>query len=367
MKFLWRLKQDIKSNKLSSLLIAPELAFAMVCLAVCISLSSSFISSVIYFSRDFNNNSAMVYFNRDAVSPLEDMLSCDSVEKAMSVQYYSCLKENGDTLYIGNYSASAFNDFGIPCKGEMVDTSADYGNAVPCMVSKDLADEFPIGKTFILGDTEFYVAGSLTDDRLYWMTSYMTGDSFIMCYDTKGILDKKATEEKMHLSMSFCGFAAGKDGVMYDELQDELNQLDSVKETLPFMWEEKMSDDFDQMSGNLISGALILILSAFGFLSNIILGVRDNERSYACQIYFGQSPGGIIRVTAARICLLLVIAAAAAVTFLIKTSPGGDSGISLTHIAEAVIIISAAAMLSTISAGSRKSDKMLSRENRKKA
>lgn len=353
MKFLWRLKQEFKSNKLSSLLIAPELAFAMICLAVCISLSGSFISSVLYFSDRYDDNSSIVVFKKSVETPLDDLLSCDTVGSAVYVQYYVAQREDGTSQYIGAYSASAFEELDLPHKGDMVDINKSYGEAMPCMLSKGLEKEYPVGKVFTLNGQKFYATGILTDDKLYWMTSNLTHDNFIMCYDEYGVLERTAEANGMRISNSKCAFVTAKDGVSDIVMNQQLQKLSSVNAVATFDWRSKMSDDFDRMSGNLITGVLVLILSTVGFLSNILLGIRDNEKAYMCQRYFGQSAGGTMLITAARILVLLAIAAVASFIFFRYTSSADKSDFGSFELMLSIGITAAMALMSSTAAGLR--------------
>ena len=304
MKFLWQLNKEFKSNKLSSVLIFVEIVFVLVCFCICIALSDDCFSAARYFHSRFDGKSVTAVLNKADKSRLAEAFENEAVDVAVTVNYYYAEGKDGSAVYIGDYSKSAFTDLDLSYSGELTDTEKDYGNAVPAMVSKPLSEEYLTGNTYSIKGVDFYICGALEDRNLWLMTAQMTNENFLMCYDSKGLLSE------LNKSNSSCGFFSAADGYSELKLASVIGENECVKAVSVFDWREKMSEDFDRLSGNLVVGILVFIISAAGLCANNILTIKKNERTFYCQLCVGQKKSAVIMLFAARlgICLAAGIA-----------------------------------------------------------
>lgn len=315
MKFLWQLKEDVKSNLLAVILIVLELVFAIVCFSVCFELSGSFVTSVGFFAKDFNDNSLAVKLSEINDSVVNDITENENVKNIYTASFYTGSYENQNT-YIGSFSENVFNDLDLSYKGEMIDTKKDYGNAVPCLVSNILSKVFETGKTYNLDGTDFYISGSLNDDNIYYMLGDLTSDAFFMCYDKNNILPSS----ELNRSSTNNALITAKDGISDTILSKSLDEISAIESKNYFDWREKLSDDFDKMSGNLMIGFLVLLLSTVGFLANNILSFNQNQRSYTNQLIVGQKKSRITLLFATRLFICTAISSAVVLIFKDKIS-----------------------------------------------
>lgn len=305
MKFLWQLKEDIKSNLLAVVLIVIELVFAIVCFSVCFDLSGSFITSVGFFAKNYNDNSVAVHLSEIDDSVIKEIKNNKSVKSVIAASFYAGTY-NGQTTYVGSFTKNAFTDLDFSYNGEMIDPDKNYGDAIPCLVSNILSKAFEIGKTYNLNGTDFYVLGSLNDDNIYYMLGDMTSDAFFMCYDKNNILPASG----LNKASTNNAFITAKDGISDIILSSSLDEISNIESKQLFDWRAKLSDDFDTMSGNLIIGFLVLLLSTVGFLANNILSFNQNQRSYTHQLIVGQKKSRITLLFATRLIICTIISSA---------------------------------------------------------
>ncbi|MFT3951708.1 MAG: hypothetical protein QM689_07205 [Oscillospiraceae bacterium] len=304
MKLLWKSLLEIKHNKFSTLLILLELVFTMVCYSLCFSFAGSYLSSAVFFTKHYNGNSFQVTFAKMDDSELSGILNDERIAEYFTARYSYANDGNG-TVYFGNYSKNTFTDLALDYSGKMVDTAADYGEAVPVMVSKSLAEQYKIGETYTIKDVQIYVCGALKNDNLYYMTSLMTTNHFIAAYDPNGKLSA------MDKSSANCAFVRVKDGITrLSDLREEIEAHDGISGTTSFKWQERMSDEFDTVSGMLMIGFVILVLSVLGFLTNNYLTFKKNEKSYARLICIGAKKSDIMLLYAIRMLVLIGVTAA---------------------------------------------------------
>lgn len=312
MKFLWQLKEDIKANRFAVILITLELIFALVCFSVCFELSGGFISSVGFFSKNYDGNTVTASVKGNIKSVSEELLSTSEINSVFTVRYFIGEDSDGQTLYIGNCSKNVFNNLGLSFNGEMIDTDKDYGEAVPCMVSKNLAEMFKIGDVYNLSGTDFYISGSFSDDNISYMLGDMINQNFFMCYDKNNKLSESALRESNVKN----AFITAKEGISSAVLAASLGEIDGIEAVSVFNFREELSDDFDKLSGSLIIGVLVLLLSLLGFLSNNILSFNQNKKIYRAALVTGQKKSNIVLLLYAR--LLICIFLSGLMTYMFK-------------------------------------------------
>ncbi len=309
MKFLWMLKNEFKSSKLSAFLIFAEGVFILVCFCICISLSVDTLSAAVYFHSGFDGNSVKAAFKSADMDEYKEAFASDEIDLAVYVNYYFAQGKDGSTVFMGSYSESAFTELNLSYSGSPVDINKDYGGAVPAMVSRTLSKQYKTGETYDIGGVQVYVCGKLNDKNLWMMSSEFTGENFFMCYDKDGRLSA------LEKSAVGCGFFTTQKGRPIEGLINSLNSNELVNGAYEFDWRNKMSEDFDRLSGNLIIGILVFLISAVGFCANNVLTIKKNERDYYCQMCTGQKKSSIILLFAARMAVCLIAGVIAVIIF----------------------------------------------------
>lgn len=334
MKFLWQLKEDIKSNRFAVILITLELIFALVCFSVCFELSGGFISSVGFFSKNYDGNSVTASLDGDIKSISEELLSMSEIDSFFSVRYFIGDDSDGRTLYVGDCSENVFNASKLSFNGEMIDTDKDYGEALPCIVSKNMSEIYKIGEIYNISGTDFYIAGSFRDDNIFYMLGDMINQNFFMCCDK----NNKLSESDLRESNVKNAFITAKEGISSMVLAASFGEISGVDSVSAFDFRDELSDDFDKLSGSLIIGVLVLLLSLLGFLSNNILSFDQNKKLYRAGLVTGQKNSIVVLLFSAR--LLICILLSGLITFLFKEQIAsflGGSALSLNHLLLSVI------------------------------
>lgn len=307
MKFLWLLRREIRSSLFSTLLIFLELFFLMIALCICISLSQRVIGAARFFNR-FEGRAVIAAIGNADKQELE--AAFDGIaDLAVTVTYYHAKDNSGQTVYLGDYSKSAFTELSLDYSGDTVDTDKDYGEAVPAMVSRTLTDRYKTGKTYSFKGVNVYICGALKDDYLHILTFDMTNEDFLMCYDSKGLLQ---TLDRSNSANAFLTASSDRDMMTFRRI---LQDIPLVKDTTEFDWKEKLEEDFDKLSGNLMIGILVLMITLTGFTANNILTMKKNEQAYRSMNTVGLSrpkltalftARQLVSLTAAIICVLLL-------------------------------------------------------------
>ena len=292
MKFLWLLRREIKSNLFSTLLIFLELFFLVIALCICLSLSQRVIGAARFFGR-FEGRAVSAAIGSADKQELETAFD-DIADLAVTVTYYHAKDTSGQTIYLGDYSKSAFTELSLTYSGDMVDTDKDYGEAVPAMVSRTLADRYKPGSTYSFKGVKVYICGALKDDYLYILTADMTNEDFLMCYDSKDLLQ---TLDKSNSANAFLTANSDHDMMTFRRI---LQDIPLVKGSTEFDWKKKLGDDFDRLSGNLIIGILVLMITLIGFTANNILTRKKNEQAYHFMNMIGLSKPKITSLFTAR-------------------------------------------------------------------
>ena len=310
MKFLWLLRREIRGNIFSTLLIFLELFFLIIALCICISLSQRVIGAARFFNR-FEGRAVTAAIGSADKQELESAFD-GFADLAVTVTYYHTKDSSGQTVYLGDYSKSAFTELSLAYSGDMVDTEKDYGEAVPAMVSRTLADKYKTGSTYSFKGVNVYICGALNDDYLYILTADMTNEDFLMCYDIKGLLQ---TLDKSNSANAFLTADSYLDMITFRRI---LQDIPLVNGTTEFDWKKKLGDDFDRLSGNLIIGILVLMITMIGFIANNILSLKKNKGTLQILSIIGQPKHIIIAVYLLRHMISLFFASAIVSVFINK-------------------------------------------------
>ena len=308
MKFLWLLRREIRSNIFSTLLIFLELFFLMIALCICISLSQRVIGAARFFNR-FEGRAVTAAIGNADKQELETAFD-GIADLAVTVTYYYAKDASGQTVYLGDYSRSAFTELSLAYSGDMVDTDKDYGETIPAMVSRTLADKFRIGNTYSFNGIDVFICGALKDDYLHIITADMTNEDFLMCYDSKGLLQ---TLDLSNSANAFLTVNSDKDMMTFRKI---LQDIPLVKGSAEFDWKEKLGEDFDKLSGNLMIGIFVLMITLIGFTANNILTMKKNEESYYISSILGEPKHKIIVVYLLRHMISLFLASAMVSVFI---------------------------------------------------
>ncbi len=334
MKFLWQLKEDIKANRFAVILITLELIFALVCFSVCFELSGGFISSVGFFSKNYDGNSVKASLDGDIKSISEELVSMSEIDSFFTVRYFIGEDSDGQTLYVGDCSENLFNASKLSFNGEMLDTDKDYGEALPCMISKNMSEIYKTGEVYNLSGTDFYVVGSFSDDNIFYMLGNMVNQNFFMCCDKNNKLSESALRES-NVKNAFITAKEGISSTVLSASFSEVNGIDAVSE---FDFRDELSDDFDKLSGSLIIGLLVLLLSLLGFLSNNILSFNQNKKLYRAGLVTGQKNSIIVLLFSARLLICIFLSGLIAFLFKEQIASFLDSGaLSLDNLLFSVI------------------------------
>lgn len=300
MKFFWKLKMELQSCHASTAMIILGLTLMIVCFHLCYSLTSTYLNMVKYFITSFNNNSfSVVVANDETISFNNDFYNDTNIKSYYTQSYFMSADKS---LFLGVYSKSAF-DLGLNHTGEMVDTNKDFGSSLPAMITKDLATKYKIGETYVVDGVSYYISGQLTDDILFHMSSSFSGDSFFMIYDEKNMLSQ-VYEEKIY-SLAF----VTTQNLSKPELK---NYAKSISKNLGvnavvFNWRETISSEFNKVSGMLIIGFWVLIISTIGFIANNILTFYKSQKRYTSLMYLGASRWELVRYIAVRMGIGVMI------------------------------------------------------------
>ena len=303
MKFLWLVRRDIRSNLFSTILIFTELVFLIISLCICVSLSHRVLDAAAFFGRTEGRAVTAAIGRADKQ---ETAQAFDGIaELSVTVTYYHAKDSAGQTVYLGDYSKSAFDELGLAHTGDMTDTSKDYGDLVPAMVSRSLADKYPVGSICTFGEATILICGALTDDYLHILSADLTTEDFLMCYDSKGLLN---TLELSNSANAFFIVPKGCDLLTFRRI---LGEIPLVKGTKEFNWKEKLGEDFDKLSGNLMIGILVLLITLIGFSANNILSAKKDLSAYRTLRCVGLSERMRARILLTRQLICLIAAAAA--------------------------------------------------------
>lgn len=88
MKYLWQLKMEIMSNKLSSLLLIAELLLCTVCCALVYSLAGGFLKSCYFFMEGFDKNSVKVFSQSPEQETVDMIYSLSGVKDIIKTDLY---------------------------------------------------------------------------------------------------------------------------------------------------------------------------------------------------------------------------------------------------------------------------------------
>lgn len=302
MKLIWRIILELKSNKFSTLLLIMELIFSMICYQLCFVLTESFINSTIFFQKNYNNNSIKVYADGLSKEQTESLTSAADAEDQFSVDFYYCESEGG--LFINSASESAFDIAKPFCTEGYVDTDKDYGGAIPCLTSPAMASAYSTGKTYNIDGTDYYICGHLTNNNIYYMSDTATGSAYILAYDKDDIIANSMSQK-----INSCLFIkTSSDSLEQTEaISAKLDKFDYVDESSVFDWKSSLKQEFRTVSGILIIGVWVAIISIIGILANNYLTYKKNEKNYCSQMCIGARRKDIIILYIFRLSLSILV------------------------------------------------------------
>lgn len=344
MKLLWRFFIDLKSNKFSTLLIIIEMIFSVICYQLCFVLTESFIKSSSFFRTNYNENSIKVFADELSDEQIGEITSGANAEEWFYSRFYYSESENG--LFINSASEQAFNIAKQFCIGGYADISKDYGNAVPCVTSSAMSSAYDIGKTYTIDGVDYYICGHLINNNIFYMGNTAVGSAFIMAYDKNDVISQSASKP-----VNTCLFIK-TDSDSIDKTTSALESIgkfDFINGSTVFNWKSDLRKEFQTVSGILIIGIWIAIISVIGILANNYLTYVKNEKNYSCQMCIGAKRRDIIILYVIRLDLAVIIAiilsAIISKPILAYMGIENNSHISIIIAAATVIMISSLSLI----------------------
>ena len=275
MKLLWRAFHELKSSRFSTVLIITELIFSIVCYQLCFSLTADYLRLSGFFNDSYNGNSVRVYFNKTDDGQLAKLIESISPEQSFTVRHY--MSDRDDGIFIGRFSDEAFN-IAEQAGSIKADLDADYGGAQPCLVSRTIADRYPAGQECSIAGRRFFVCGVLPNDTVFYMSTTGTGSAFVMSSDR--------FKEPGADYVNGCVFMkVGAERI--DAVTSLLDKTVDIAGYELFDPGDALKKEFAAVSGILIIGVWIAVISTIGLLANNYLTYKKNERSYLVMIAIG--------------------------------------------------------------------------------
>ncbi|MCR5143044.1 MAG: hypothetical protein K6C68_11075 [Ruminococcus sp.] len=301
MKLIWRLYHEIKSTRFSTLLIVVELIFSVVCYQLCFTLTSDYLDKRSFFRKNYYNNSFKVYFEDIDDKQVEDIAgSIGSEEWFCARHYYS---DDDEGIFITSYSDHAFELAGIDpeLKAKLDD---DSGLARPCLVSEMLAETYPVGKKCMIGGSSYYVCGLLEGEDLYYMSTSVDGPGCIVVSQNSGEPEARYIDGCLFTKVSKDAFSAAK------ETLDTCRDIDGYE---VFDYRKALKNEFAAVSGMLLVGVWIAVISTIGQLANNYLTFKKNEKDHMMMICIGAKRRDITSLYVLRLLVCVAVSLPAAI------------------------------------------------------
>lgn len=296
MKLIWRTLHELKSSRFSTALIIIELIFSIVCYQLCFSLTADYLGLRSFFADNYDGNSVRVYFNDEDPKQLSTLTESISPEQSFTVRHY--VSDRDDGIFISCFSDEAFK-IAEEAGCTAVDLDADYNGAQPCLISRTIADKYPAGQEHAIAGRRYYVCGVLSNDTVFYMSSTGTGSAFIMASDrfkepgadyVNGCIFMKVGTERM------------------DAVTAQLENTEGIAGYERFDPDDALKKEFAAVSGILIIGVWIAVISTIGLLANNYLTYKKNERSYLVMITIGAKKRDITVLYLLRMLFCIAIA-----------------------------------------------------------
>ena len=275
MKLIWRVLHELKSSRFSTVLIIVELIFSIVCYQLCFSLTADYLELRGFFSEHYSDNSVKVFFNDAEDSEVAGIIDEIKPEESFTVRHY--VSEKDDGIFVSRFSDEAFK-VAEKASGITVDLDEDHGGAAPCLVSRLLSDRYSVGREYAIAGRRLFVCGILPNDAVFHMSRTGTGSAFVM------MSERSSPPAADYINgCIFMKVGAGR----MDEVEELLPQNKAVSGYEKFVPDDALKNEFASVSGILIIGVWIAVISTVGLIANNYLTYKKNERSYLVMLTVG--------------------------------------------------------------------------------
>lgn len=336
MKLIWQVFHELKSSRFSSALIVLDIVFSIVCYRLCFSLTADYLELRSFFYERYKDNSVRVYFSEAEDEEITALVSAVSPEESFTVRHY--FSERDDGIFISRFSDEAFVIAEESC-GVSVDLDADYGGAQPCLVSRAIAEKYPMGSECAVAGRRYFVCGVLQNDEVFYMSTAGTGPAFVMASNRF----REPSAEYVN-GCVFMRVGAGR----IDEVTQLLDSSGIISGYDLFDLDEALAGEFASVAGVLIIGVWIAVISTAGLLANSYLTYKKNERSYRVMLNVGARRRDISLLFLMRmlVCTALSLPIALIVSKLLELW----QGITLNKMAGIIFAVGTAAVIGLASA-----------------
>lgn len=209
-----------------------------------------------------------------------------------------------------------------------------------------MSSAYDIGKTYTIDGIDYYICGHLINNNIYYMSNTAAGSAFIMAYDKNDVISQSACK-----LVNTCLFIK-TDSDSIDKttaILKSIDKFDFINESIIFNWKSDLRKELQTVSGILIIGIWIAIISVIGILANNYLTYVKNEKNYSCQMCIGAKRRDIIILYVIRLNLAVIIAIilSAIISKPVFENMGieNNSHISIIAAAATVIMISSLSLI----------------------
>lgn len=327
MKLLWLLKSELNSNRKSVTIFIMQLAFAIVCYNICLSLTGKYLSSLSYFKKHDTSNAIKVIYQGNALEQADSLIKSQEVERGFyAIDGGAQIRNKQGNLVEDNMQRSLmlmsrdyfekFDD--ISYSGQWIDTEKDYGDSIPAMIASEVAGIYKIGNKYnVDGKFNIYICGALKNSVTELMVAGLSTPSFLL-FDESGVVKSYLLSNEVNFTNLYADLKHDVDKKAF--ISEYNRDSDGEFAARGFDPEEELGSEFDRISSFLLIGIAILAISSVGFISNSILDYKRNERDYAVQIITG-APIKIVSVTSiAKKATILIVACIISIPLLISLS-----------------------------------------------
>lgn len=307
MKFIWKQLKELSGNKTILILTVLQFILSICCYQICYSLTNNYLSTGLFFSGNYNNNSVRIIARNLETYEAESILSCVKDTEGFYVNYYTCVldEEKGEFISVGVYSDYAFNNLDLKVEGEMVDTTKDYGDAIPVVLSSTVGIDYEVGETIEVNGFPLYICGKLANNDLYYMSNGASTQHFIMAYDPDGII-----EANFNKQYGDCIFITANTDSAFGEISNPstFSGMATITSHEIFNWKDATKGQFQTVASFIIIGVWIMIMSTFSLLCSNYLSFKKNEKRYRSQLCVGAKKREILMYFVVRMVLCVLIA-----------------------------------------------------------
>lgn len=314
MKFLWKQFQELYSNKAIFVLTVLQFILSICCYQVCYSITNTYISTNLYLSSNFKDNSVNMSVGEltkaegnQIVSAVEDTTGFYSINFDAKLYQEDADEQEEERiveiLSVCSFSKSAFTDTKLDIRGENIDFDRDYEGKVPVILSYMLGKTYDVGETIKLDGAELYVCGVLENDKFYYYAQPASSQWFVMAYDEEGVL---YSQDRV---LGDTIFLTAHTDTAYEKICDE-NTFSSIRDEFTikkYDYKDSISGLFKSVSSFLIIGVWIVILSTYSLLSSNYMAFKRNETRYRIQLCIGARKTDILVNYIIRMILCILI------------------------------------------------------------